>query len=865
MTLSATSTCTIVLGFAPTTSGSYSNTFSLSAYDGVSTVNVAKGITGIAITPALLTLTNIPTYDFGAQQVGSTTDRTFTLTNSGGSTATALATSGLSAPLNFRGGSYPGTGGNCGTTLAASATCTLVVRFAPTAAGALTETLNLTYNDGTGSISTSLGITGSSYFKALLAVTAPVANPYTFASGTIGAAQMTASFIVTNSGNGSASSLTSMNLSSPFSYVGGTYPGTSGTCGTNLSVSASCTVNIGFLPSSPGTFNSGFTLIYLDGSGASVSLTQPVTGTAVNPALLSISDGPIYDFGSHTTGTNTDQSLVLTNTGGTNATSITASSFSGPFNFKGGTYPGTGGNCGSSLGAGSSCSVVVRFSPTSVGGFNSILTMSYSDGAASATTNRSITGTGGTVANLIISGGPTFDFGVLSRTYFVEQIFTVTNSGSAAATGLSASTVNAPFSFKGGTYPGTGGNCGTSIGAGGSCALILRFTPTSIAASSDTLTLNYDNASIVTTSTRALSGTGASILKIVGGTDHTCALYSTGIIRCWGSNVSGQLGNAAAGTSSTSPVLVVGITNATDIAAGSDHTCAVLSNGRAQCWGSDSSGQIGNDTTLSNVQAPSLVATYTDFSKIAAGGRVTCGLRTGGTIVCWGDDTEGANGNDAAFTNNPTPVTVAGLTGMSNVSVGRATACARKSDGTVRCWGSDSDQQLGNGGLATNSGIPVTPSGGVSTVVSTANGGNSSCAILTGGTVRCWGANTDGQLGDGNSPTARTTGATITNLANFSKIILGARHGCGVNASNGVSCFGYNFFGQLGDSSTTSRDIPAVVTGISSGVSILGVGENHSCAVLATGAGYCWGANSSGQLGSTPLSSQSTPVLIPSL
>lgn len=864
-TLVAAGTCTVVVTFAPVSAATFNSTVSVTHHNGIGVVLASRAVTGIGGTAAVLTVNGGIAFNYGSKNVGTSTDQSLTVANSGALSATAISPSGLSAPLNFKGGTYPGTGGTCGATLAGGASCTLITTFAPVTPGVTSHTLSLSYYNASATVSATLGLSGTALGLASLSVTLPVTDPYDFGTLTVGAAAVDVTFTLSNTGGQSATSLTSGGLAAPIAFKGGTYPGTAGTCGATLAASATCTLVMSFLPSSPGLFTDTLVTTYNDGTGSTQTLNHGIQGTGANPAALSISDAATYDYGSRTIGTTTDHSFTITNSGGSTATAMSANALAAPYSYKGGIYPGTGGNCGTTLGSSATCTIIATFSPVASGAFPDTLDVTYHDGLTTTNTTRPITGTGGSVANLSISDGATYDYGSAVLSYSSDKTFTVTNVGAAAASAMNVTGLAAPFDFKGGTYPGTGGTCSTTLGAAGACTIVVTFSPTSSGAASATMTLNYNDSVTPTSSARPLAGVGATILKIVGGGSHTCAMYDTGVIKCWGSDFNGQLGDGGANANQTSAVQVAGITTATDLAAGSDHTCAVLANGRAMCWGADANGQLGNDAALADQGSATLVATYTDFTKISAGGSLTCGLRATGGIVCWGADAEGGVGNDAAFLDMGTPQVVSGLTSnMTDISVGRQHACARRSTSSFRCWGSDSFGQLGNGGGNTNSGIPVTPTPG--TANSSAAGGDVSCSILSDGSVKCWGADDNGQLGDSVSLTSQTSPTTVAGLADVTSIALGANHGCAKTATNTMQCWGDDFYGQLGDDlSTTDQPTPVTVTGIAN-VSIIGVGEYHSCTVLTSGAAYCFGANGSGQLGNiSPLIQQATPVLVQGL
>ncbi len=160
-----------------------------------------------------------------------------------------------------------------------------------------------------------------------------------------------------------------------------------------------------------------------------------------------------------------------------------------------------------------------------------------------------------------------------------------------------------------------------------------------------------------------VGGQVLQVNKLAAGTYHTCAVTTAGGLKCWGYDAQGQLGNDAALTSQPTPVDVQGLTSGVaSVAAGGNHTCAVTTTGGLKCWGSDGLGQLGNDTALTNQPTPVDVLGLTSgVASVAAGTLHTCAVTTSGGLKCWGYDDYGQLGNDAALTNQPTPVDVLGF------------------------------------------------------------------------------------------------------------------------------------------------------------------------------------------------------------
>ena len=242
------------------------------------------------------------------------------------------------------------------------------------------------------------------------------------------------------------------------------------------------------------------------------------------------------------------------------------------------------------------------------------------------------------------------------------------------------------------------------------------------------------------------SVTGISTAVAVStGVNHSCAVLTSGAVQCWGANSVGQLGNGTT-VNSGEPVTVSGINNAKDVAVGINHTCALLTTGNISCWGSNGDGQLGNNTTI-NRTTPVIVSNMVDAKQVAAGSGFSCAVRTGGTVQCWGNNGLGQLGTVLTNgTTSKTPVTVSGIVGATEVSLGRFYACALINTGAVQCWGNNSNGQLGRGSL-TGGPTPL-PVSNVSTSVSVSAGASHVCAILASGSVTCWGANAQGALGD---------------------------------------------------------------------------------------------------------------------
>ena len=246
-------------------------------------------------------------------------------------------------------------------------------------------------------------------------------------------------------------------------------------------------------------------------------------------------------------------------------------------------------------------------------------------------------------------------------------------------------------------------------------------------------------------------------------------------------------------------------------------------------------------------------------SSVSAGGNHTCAVTTVGGLQCWGSNGAGQLG-DGTTTDSSTPVDVTGLTGgIAAVAVGNAHTCALTMAGGVQCWGNNFFGQLGDGTELTST-TPVDVMGLTSDVASVAAGTSHTCAVSTAGGLQCWGNNSRGELGDGTTATSSTP-VDVTGLTSgVAGVTMGNSSTCGLTAGGGLQCWGYNGSGQLGNGTTTNSSTPVDVTGLTSSVAAASATNFHTCAVTTAGALQCWGNNSAGQLGDGTIANRSTPV-----
>jgi alpha-tubulin suppressor-like RCC1 family protein len=351
---------------------------------------------------------------------------------------------------------------------------------------------------------------------------------------------------------------------------------------------------------------------------------------------------------------------------------------------------------------------------------------------------------------------------------------------------------------------------------------------------------------------------GPLVQELALGGDYTCALMTDATVRCSGGNRSGQLGDGtlndrwlpAAVTALTTPV--------SQIAAGTDHTCAVMSDGSARCWGANAKGQLGDGTTINRLVPVSVPSLGNDVQQIASHYNHTCALMKDGSVRCWGENTYGQLG-DGTTANKSLPVTVTALGGAAaQIGAGLYHSCALMTDGTVRCWGGAFDGELGTGhsGVETH---PLTVAGlGTATQISV--GYDHTCAVMTDGSERCWGGDYYGEIGDGPSHIEARWDPFAAIGSGVKSIAAGYANTCAVMTDASLRCWGGGGVGTVGDGGSANRTSPVVISALGNSVRQVAIGGAHACAKLQNGSVRCWGVNTRGEFGNGSILSSSTPT-----
>ncbi len=355
------------------------------------------------------------------------------------------------------------------------------------------------------------------------------------------------------------------------------------------------------------------------------------------------------------------------------------------------------------------------------------------------------------------------------------------------------------------------------------------------------------------------------VLAIDLGFDHTCALLAGGKIRCWGENNAGQLGDGTA-TDSPVPVYVADISDAVAVSAGYYHSCAVHRNGQVSCWGSNLKGALGLPEDMQWAIAPAVVPGVEDAVDVTTGSDHTCALLADGRVKCWGDNEHGQLGNgttSASFT----PVDVPDIRLGTMISSSHEHTCVGEALGgvarhvSVKCWGRNNEGQAGDPAL----GDILSPNRiAVTTGITDISAGINHTCYNSSWVPHCLGYNASGQLGVGH--TASPLNTPVYGYTDVTHIAAGRFHTCGRTTDGFIRCWGGNRSGELGLGSFRSGPTTWMphypVYGLWGNAVDVEVGLQHSCAILTDRSVVCWGTNGSGELGDGSTTSSNKPVAV---
>ena len=356
------------------------------------------------------------------------------------------------------------------------------------------------------------------------------------------------------------------------------------------------------------------------------------------------------------------------------------------------------------------------------------------------------------------------------------------------------------------------------------------------------------------------------VRNLTSGASHSCAVTNEGRVACWGLGQSGQLGNFKMQTSFL-PSLVQGLEAVKQVAAGAAHSCAIAGDDRVvYCWGSNASGQLASLDEVSVATTPGLVTGPDEVRgvlELAAGNEHTCAVLETGQVICWGQTKGGRLGDlttvegvrEPKFVLRPEILMESGgtayhpLSNATSVATGEQHSCLLTTEGTVECWGSNNAGQLGADRSVSESAF-ARPVPGLSGVTRIAAGAAHSCALTPAG-VYCWGSNVFLQLGR-QSDDRDYEPRLVVGLPAVAALSLGQTYSCVRTQLGLVMCWGDNGSGQIGLPDVDMQAEPNTI-GVPA-VTELSAGADHVCALGTDGKVLCWGDNNAGQLGTGSVS-----------
>jgi alpha-tubulin suppressor-like RCC1 family protein/fibronectin type 3 domain-containing protein len=349
----------------------------------------------------------------------------------------------------------------------------------------------------------------------------------------------------------------------------------------------------------------------------------------------------------------------------------------------------------------------------------------------------------------------------------------------------------------------------------------------------------------------------ANAPQLTGGYSHSLTVMADGTVWVWGDNSYGQLGDYTKLNTRTCERLEY-FDNVQAVAASEYHSVALKMDGTVWAWGQNNYGQLGDGSTLQRC-APVQVTGINDVKKITTGKYFSVALKTDGTVWAWGSNTFGQLG-DGTTTGRITPVQVLGLANIVSIAAGDEFVFAIQDDGTLWAWGRNEDRVIcGSTSSYEAAPIQVTSIAGVKSV---ACGCNAVYVLKLDGTLWAWGAGSFGQIGNGTNSYITSTPVQVSGLNNVSAVSAGACYAVALLSDGTLRAWGRNDYGQIGDGTTVDKNIPTLVTGLDN-ICAIGCGYFHTLAYKNDGSLFSWGENSAGQLGNGTNTRGLTPGRVP--
>jgi len=375
-----------------------------------------------------------------------------------------------------------------------------------------------------------------------------------------------------------------------------------------------------------------------------------------------------------------------------------------------------------------------------------------------------------------------------------------------------------------------------------------------------------------------------AFVSIESGGQFACGIVGGGKVVCWGNGSYGKLGNGGAGNVTVpTPVDLTNVSSNkafVEVVTGESHACARTDSGSVYCWGDATEGQLGIGTN-SAMNVPTLI----DVTSVAAPkaviglstkGSLTCALISDGRAFCWGPDYYEQLGNGQGTTSSNVPTQVAATTPFTQIAAATDHACALTSDGDTYCWGSVQSGGIGNG---SNTGQPKNVPAAILTTSLPSNdtsfkalipGGDSTCGITAAGLSFCWGSDNFGVLGNGggNSNALAPSATLMTSVGGRAQVVattVGYNNGCLLNAAGKPHCWGLDSFGTVGNGDPLAdvmAPVAVTVTSITSSQTFrtMSVGIANACGINGDGLGFCWGEGFAGAIGNGSSANASAPA-----
>ncbi|MBY0413059.1 MAG: choice-of-anchor D domain-containing protein, partial [Bdellovibrionales bacterium] len=699
--------------------------------------------------------------------------------------------------------------------LVAGGSCNVVLKFTSSSAGSSSAKLNYVYNNQISDLTVSSNLNAVSSEEVKL-----VASASTVDFGTVYVGDLIPEKIVTLKYYGDSAWTNSVSIAAPFKVTP-----------VNCGGKSDCQLKIQYVPTAAGTSSSVAQFTYDPALDEVGSINLNLKGNALT-RLPALSVTPT-SLAKTLIGKELTQVITVKNTGNADATNIEFDNLVNGLSFAKDGGPGTVGHCsvGQTLKMGESCTVIVSYLPTKVGAtlldFNIFFSNSQLNTKLSVTGTKMIQVFAGGFQTCIINelGNPVCwgrntsgQLGQGSKEVITKKPFEISSikfnssvqvNSMAVGDSHTCAIVNTD-QFRGRVVC-WGSNENGRLGIGETTANVLQPTNSNAMKLVD---LGYSEL-----------GSPEEIAQIAAGFEHTCALTTSGKVKCWGGNTSGQLGydnKEAIGLSKSSMTNLQAVNlgrRALSISSGAGHSCAVLDNGATKCWGDNFYGQLGAGSEVEKIGVlPNEMANLNEINLglgflakniIASNGAFTCALAISGEVKCFGKAVAN-EASDSPFFG------VLGNCWARSAQNAPASPCnnstQRKPASSLGFLSTDMGDTLGKVSLTSQPSTDI------------ALGSNFSCALSSDGDLKCWGINEQGQLGLGGITNVGESVAEMSGLksalTNVDKIATGYEHACAVMKNNTLKCWGSSFqnanglvaFGNFG-ASVVPSDLPIIYDG----------------------------------------------------